>query len=118
MSLTIYHNPRCSKSRKTLELIQEAGVSTNIVDYLSEPPSAARILQLAELLGLTVQELLRRNEADFKDAADLPDLDDNAALAAWVANHPKVLERPIVVDDGANKAVMGRPPENVRNLLP
>lgn len=118
MSLTIYHNPRCSKSRKTLELIQEAGVSPNIVDYLSEPPSAARILQLSELLGLTVQELLRRNEADFKDAADLPDLDDNAALAAWVANHPKVLERPIVVDDGANRAVMGRPPENVRNLLP
>ncbi len=118
MSLTIYHNPRCSKSRKTLELIQEAGESPNIVDYLSEPPSAARILQLAELLGLTVQELLRRNEADFKDAADLPDLDDNAALAAWVANHPKVLERPIVVDDGANRAVMGRPPENVRNLLP
>lgn len=118
MSLTIYHNPRCSKSRKTLELIQEAGVSPNIVDYLSEPPSAARILQLAELLGLTVQELLRRNEADFKDAADLPDLDDNAALAAWVTNHPKVLERPIVVDDGANRAVMGRPPENVRNLLP
>jgi arsenate reductase len=118
MSLTIYHNPRCSKSRKTLELIQEAGVHPNIVDYLSEPPSAARILQLAELLGLTVQELLRRNEADFKDAADLPDLDDNAALAAWVANHPKVLERPIVVDDGANRAVMGRPPENVRNLLP
>ena len=118
MSLTIYHNPRCSKSRKTLELIQEAGVSPNIVDYLSEPPSAARILQLAELLGLTVQELLRRNEADFKDAADLPDLDDNAALAAWVAIHPKVLERPIVVDDGANRAIMGRPPENVRNLLP
>ena len=101
-----------------MELIQEAGVSPNIVDYLSEPPAAARILQLAELLGLTVQELLRRNEADFKDAADLPDLDDNAALAAWVANHPKVLERPIVVDDGSNRAVMGRPPENVRNLLP
>ena len=118
MSLTIYHNRRCSKSRKTLELIQEAGVSPNIVDYLSEPPSAARILQLAELLGLTVQELLRRNEADFKDAAELPDLDDNAELAAWIANHPKVLERPIVVDDGANRAVMGRPPENVRNLLP
>ena len=101
-----------------MELIREAGVSPNIVDYLSEPPATARILQLAELLGLTVQELLRRNEADFKDAPDLPDLDDNAALAAWVANHPKVLERPIVVDDGANRAVMGRPPENVRNLLP
>jgi arsenate reductase len=118
MSLTIYHNPRCSKSRKTLELIQEAGVSPDIIDYLSEPPTATRILQLADLLGMTVQELLRRNEADFKAAADLPDLDDDAALAAWVADHPKVLERPIVVDDGSNRAVMGRPPENVRDLLP
>lgn len=118
MSLTIYHNPRCSKSRKTLELIQGAGVSPNIIDYLSEPPSAARILQLVDLLGLTVQQLLRRNEADFKDAVDLPDLNDNAALAAWIADHPQVLERPIVVDDEANRAVVGRPPENVQDLLP
>ncbi len=118
MSLTIYHNPRCSKSRKTLELIQGAGVSPNIIDYLSEPPSAARILQLVDLLGLTVQQLLRRNEADFKDAVDLPDLNDNAALAAWIAEHPQVLERPIVVDDEANRAVVGRPPENVQDLLP
>ncbi len=118
MSLTIYHNPKCSKSRKTLELLQEAGVSPNIVDYLSEPPSAVRILQLADLLGLAVQELLRRNEADFKDAADLPDLSDNASLAAWVTDHPQVLERPIVVDDDANRAVLGRPPENVQDLLP
>ncbi len=117
MSLTIYHNPKCSKSRKTLELIQEAGVSPDIVDYLSAPPSATRILQLADLLGMTVQELLRKNEADFKDAAVLPDLDDNAALAAWVADHPKVLERPIVVDDGTNRAIMGRPPANVQDLL-
>ncbi len=118
MSLTIYHNPKCSKSRKTLELIQGAGVSPNIIDYLSEPPSAARILQLVDLLGLTVQQLLRRNEADFKDAVDLPDLNDNAALAAWIAAHPQVLERPIVVDDEANRAVVGRPPENVQDLLP
>ncbi len=118
MSLTIYHNPRCSKSRKTLELIQGAGVSPNIIDYLSEPPSAARILQLVDLLGLTVQQLLRRNEAVFKDAVDLPDLNDNAALAAWIAEHPQVLERPIVVDDEANRAVVGRPPENVQDLLP
>ncbi len=118
MSMTIYHNPRCSKSRKTLELIQEAGVSPNIVDYLSEPPSAARILQLADLLGSSVVELLRRKEADFRNATDLPALDNNAALAAWVEAHPQVLERPIVVDDDANKAIMGRPPENVQALLP
>jgi len=93
-------------------------VNANIVDYLSEPPSKARILQLAGLLGSSVVELLRRNEADFKEATDLPGLDDDDALAAWVVAHPKVLERPIVVDDDANKAIMGRPPENVQDLLP
>lgn len=118
MSLTIYHNPRCSKSRKTLEIIQDAGITPEIVEYLAEPPSAERILQLAGLLGVPVQALLRKNEDAFKNAQDLPDLDDDAALAAWVAAHPKVLERPIVVDDAANKAVVGRPPENVTELLP
>ncbi len=93
-------------------------MNANIVDYLSEPPSKTRILQLAGWLECSVLELLRRNEADFKEATDLPALDDNEALAAWVEAHPKVLERPIVVDDDANKAIMGRPPENVQNLLP
>jgi arsenate reductase len=93
-------------------------VNANIVDYLSEPPSKARILQLADWLECSVLELLRRNEADFKEATDLPALDDDDALAAWVEAHPKVLERPIVVDDEANKAIMGRPPENVQDLLP
>ncbi len=118
MSLTIYHNPGCSKSRKTLELIQEAGITPSIVEYLSDPPSADRIQQLAALLGMTIQELLRRNEAVFKESTDLPDLEDGAALAAWISANPKVLERPIVVDDHANKAVVGRPPEKVHNLLP
>ena len=118
MSLVIYHNPRCSKSRKTLEIIQEAGITPGVVEYLAEAPSAARILQMAALLGLSVQDLLRRNEAEFVAATDLPDLNDDAALAAWISDNPKVLQRPIVVDDDANKAVIGRPPENVRDLLP
>lgn len=117
MSLVIYHNPQCSKSRKTLEIIQESGVTPGIVEYLAEAPSAARIVQLAELLGLSVQDLLRRNELEFTAATDLPDLADNAALAAWMSANPKVLQRPIVVDDDANKAVIGRPPENVHELL-
>jgi arsenate reductase len=117
MSLTIYHNPRCSKSRKTLELIQETGLRPNIVEYLSEPPTPDRILTLSKLLGVSVQELLRKNEADFKEATDLPDLADDPALATWISRNPRVLERPIVVDDDANKAVVGRPPENVRDLL-
>ena len=118
MALTIYHHPGCSKSRKTLEIIENAGITPGIVDYLAEPPTAARILQIAGLLGVPVQDLLRRNEAVFKEAADLPDLGDDAALATWVAANPRVLERPIVVDDEANKAVVGRPPENVAALLP
>ena len=88
MPLTIYHNPRCSKSRQTLELIRQAGVDPTIVLYLEEPT-----------------------------ADDLPDTEDDAALAAWIANHPKVLERPIVVDDERRAAVVGRPPDNVQVLL-
>ncbi len=118
MTLTIYYNPRCSKCRKTLELIQEAGIRPGIVAYLDEPPSAARILELASLLGLPVRELLRRGDAEFAAAQDVPDLGDDAALAAWLADNPKLLVRPIVVDEDARRAVIGRPPENVRQLLP
>ena len=117
MSLKIYHNPRCSKSRKTLEIIKEAGVEPGIVLYLEEPPGAAEILDMAGKLGKSVADLLRRGESAFKEATDLPDLSNDAALAAWVAAHPIVLERPIVVDTSSGKAVLGRPPENVRELL-
>jgi arsenate reductase len=118
MTITIYHNPRCSKSRKTLELIEDAGITPAIVKYLDSPPDTARILELAALLGMPVAELLRRNEDDFRNADDLPPLEDDDALAAWVAKNPRVLQRPIVVDDAAGIAVVGRPPENVRALLP
>ena len=117
MSLTIYHNPHCSKSRETLKLLQESGVEHAIVEYLSEPPMAGRILQLAALLGVPVAELLRRGENEFTTAQDLPDIDDDNALAAWIARNPKVLQRPIVVDDDGNRAVVGRPPENVLELI-
>jgi arsenate reductase len=118
MTITIYHNPRCSKSRKTLELIENAGVTPQIVRYLDEPPGADRIRHLADTIGVPVAELLRRGEEDFKNAADLPDLGDDQALAGWLAAHPRVLQRPIVIDDEAGRAVIGRPPENVAELLP
>jgi len=118
MSLTIYHNPRCSKSRRTLELIRDGGVEPTVIAYLDEPPKAARIEELAGLLGCPVRDLLRTNEDDFRQATDLPDLDDDAALAAWLAAHPRVLQRPIVVDDVRRSAVVGRPPEAVLGLLP
>ena len=115
--LTIYHNPRCSKSRQSLEIITDSGIEPTIIQYLENAPDAARILQLARLLEKPVAALLRRGEEAFKNATDLPDLDDDTALASWLARNPKVLERPIVVDDEQNRAVLGRPPENVRELL-
>jgi len=117
MPLTIYHNPRCSKSRKTLQLITDAGVEPTVVLYLKESPSAADILGIAGKLGSTVADLLRRGEAEFREATDLPDLDNAEALAEWLASHPLVLQRPIVIDDKRDKAVLGRPPENVLELL-
>ena len=117
MSLTIYHNPRCSKSRKTLEIIREAGVEPTILLYLDDTPSAKDIAAVADKLGLPVADLLRTGESAFKEATDLPDLADDAALAEWVNAHPIVLERPIVVDTESGKAVIGRPPENVNALL-
>lgn len=117
MAITIYHNPRCSKSRKTLEIINAAGIKPKVALYLQDNPGASEILSLADMLGLPVADLVRRGESAFKDAAELPDLNDDTALAAWIAAHPIVLQRPIVVDDESGKAVIGRPPENVHTLL-
>ncbi len=117
MAVTIYHNPRCSKSRKTLELIAESGTAHTVVLYLEDSPDAATIIDLADKLGLSVVDLLRRGESDFKEAIDLPDLADNAKLADWLAAHPIVLERPVVVNNESGEAVIGRPPENVLQLL-
>ena len=117
MTIRIYHNPRCSKSRKTLQLIQDAGVEPDIVLYLQAVPSADDIVDVAGRLGLPVAELLRRGESAFREAQDLPSLDDDAALASWLTRNPIVLQRPIVVDTETGRAVIGRPPENVAELL-
>lgn len=117
MTITIYHNPRCSKSRKTLEILQEAGIEPEIVAYLDTPPDADDIRLLAKQLGIPVNGLLRRGESEFRQASDLPDLDDDAGLAAWLARHPRVMERPIVVDAASGRAVIGRPPESVSDLI-
>jgi len=117
MNIILYHNPLCSKSRRTLEIIQKNGIEPKIIDYLKTPPDAVTIEHLAALLELTVSDLLRKSEVDFTTANDLPSLDDNAALAKWIKKHPKMLQRPIVVDDDRNLAVIGRPPENVLELI-
>ena len=117
MSILIYHNPRCSKSRKTLELIEESGIGHRIVEYLKEPPNAAELRRLADMLGVPLAEMLRKSESEFAAAGDLPLLSDDQALSEWLQRHPAVLQRPIVVDEASGRAVIGRPPENVTALF-
>ncbi len=117
MCITIYHNPRCSKSRKTLDILERHGVSPAIVEYLSTPPDAETLLRLAKLVGVPLADLLRQREGVFSDAGNSVPLDDERALAEWVNKNPSVLERPIVVDEKNDRAVVGRPPENVLTLL-
>ena len=117
MSMTIYHNPRCSKSRKTLELMETHGITPDIVDYLSTPPDPAALQKIAGLIGVPLADLVRRGEAEFREAGDAVPLDDEQALAEWMADNPKVLQRPIVVDASGERAIVGRPPENVLELI-
>jgi arsenate reductase len=115
MTVTIYHNPRCSKSRQTLTLLQDKGVEPTVVPYLETPPDAATLKDLLKMLGLAPRELMRRKEAAYKEnGLDDPSLDDDALIAAMVAN-PILIERPIVVSGG--KAALGRPPEQVLDIL-
>lgn len=111
----IYHNPRCSKSRQTLALLQEQGIEPTIIEYLKTPVSAQDITELLALLGISARELLRKGEAVYKELA-LADksLSDEQLIAAMVDN-PKLIERPIVVHN--NLARLGRPPESVLDII-
>lgn len=113
MTITLYHNPRCSKSRAALALLEQQGVAPKVVEYLKTPPSAAELTRILMLLGLRPRDLLRPAEAR-QAGLDDPALDDKALIAAMVAN-PIVIERPIAV--GADSARIGRPPERVLELL-
>jgi len=111
----IYHNPRCSKSRATLALLEDRGGAIEVIDYLQTPPSAAELAGLLQQLGMPARELLRTGETEYRSLGlDDPALDD-AALIAAMAAHPKLIERPIVVANG--KAAIGRPPEAVLAIL-
>ncbi|WP_174874781.1 arsenate reductase (glutaredoxin) [Vogesella oryzae] len=113
--LRYYHNPRCSKSREGLQLLQERGAELQVIEYLKTPPSADELRRILALLGISARALLRSKEEEFQtlglaDAA----LDDEALIAAMVA-HPRLIERPIAV--GEHAAAIGRPPENLLALL-
>lgn len=114
MDVVIYHNPRCSKSRETLALLQDRGIEPRIVPYLEQPPTVAELRRVLDLLGIPARDLLRRKEAKEAGLDDAA-LTEEAIIAGMVA-HPKVIERPIVVVDD-RKAALGRPPEQVLALL-
>lgn len=115
MSVTIYHNPRCSKSRQTLQLLEEKGVDVDVVEYLKTPPTASKIKELLGMLGLKPRELMRRKETEYKEQGLADEgLTDQQLIKAMVET-PKLIERPIVVN--GDKAAIGRPPENVLEIL-
>ncbi len=116
LSVTIYHNPRCSKSRATLALLEEQGVNTTVVEYLKTPPDAGELERILGLLKLEPRDLMRHKEAEYRELGlDDPAL-DRAALIRAMVEHPKLIERPIVVS--GRKAAIGRPPERVLDILP
>jgi len=115
MSVTIYHNPRCSKSRATLALLEERGVSPNVVAYLETPPNEAELNVILRALGKEPRDLIRKGEEAYNaQGLDDESLSREALIKAMVEN-PVLIERPIVVN-GA-KAAIGRPPENVLDIL-
>ena len=114
--LTLYHNPRCSKSRGALELLQARGLAPNVVRYLETPLDAAQLEALLGKLGISARQLLRTGEDEYK-TLDLADASlSEEQLIAAIAAHPKLMERPILAT--ADKAVIGRPPENILEILP
>lgn len=111
----LYHNPRCSKSRQTLELLRERGVEPEIIEYLKTPPTAAELDRILKLLDREPRELMRTGESEYRELGlDEPGL-DRAALIQAMVDHPRLIERPILVT--GKRAALGRPPEDVLEIL-
>ena len=112
--MKIYHNPRCSKSRETLNIIKESGKDVDIIEYLKTPPTAEELEEVLLKLNLPIEYLIRTGEEIYKTEYKDKELTDAEWIQALV-EHPNMLERPIVVND--DQAILGRPPENVQKLL-
>ena len=113
-NVTIWHNPRCSKSRNAVALLEEQGVEAEVVKYLDTPPSKEELAKMLNMLDITARELMRTKEDIYKELKLKDVSDENALIEAMVAN-PKLIERPIVIKDG--KAAIGRPIENIVELI-
>ena len=115
MTVTIYHNPRCSKSRQTLQLLIENGIEPEIIDYLKSPPSQSELDDILKMLAMEPRDLIRKQEKEYKIARlDNPGLSRKDLITAMI-KHPILIERPIVIAN--HKAVIGRPPENVLDII-
>lgn len=112
--ITIYHNPACRKSRETLKLITDSGAEPEVIEYIKNPPSEEELTDLLQKLGLKPEELLRKGEAIYKEKFKGNTYSNEEWIKIMVEN-PKLIERPIVVRE--DKAIIGRPPENVNQLL-
>jgi arsenate reductase (glutaredoxin) len=115
MTVKIFHNPRCTKSRQTLQLLKDRGIEPEVVEYLKAPPSAAELADILDKLGIEPRDLMRKQEAEYKaNGLDSSALDKQSLIDGMVS-HPILIERPIVVAN--DKAAIGRPPENVLSIL-
>ncbi len=115
MSVEIYHNPRCSKSRQTMQLLEENGVEAEVIEYLKTPPNHQTLERILQMLNMEPRQLMRKGEAEYREnGLDNPELSRAQLIDAMIA-HPKLIERPIVVNNG--KAALGRPPEDVLEII-
>ena len=112
---TIYHNPRCSKSRQTLQILRDRGIEPSIVEYVKTPLQKDQLKKISTSLGFRPKEFVRKNESDFKERNLVNHLEDDDKMIEAMAAYPKIIERPIVVLK--DKAVIGRPPDNVLKLI-
>lgn len=113
-TIKIYHNPRCSKSRNAVALLEEKGVDAEVVKYLDTPPSKEELVEILKMLGISARELMRTKEDIYKELG-LKDVSDEDVLIEAMVTNPKLIERPIVIKDG--KAAIGRPIENIIEIL-
>ncbi|MEZ5009674.1 MAG: arsenate reductase (glutaredoxin) [Chitinophagales bacterium] len=112
--IEIYHNPRCTKSRETLQLLESKGIEPKVIEYLKDIPTEKELKEILKKLGIKAYDLLRRNEAIFKEEYKGKDLTEDQWIEAMI-EHPKLIERPIVIN--GKKAALGRPPEKVLDIL-
>ena len=112
---TIYHNPRCTKSRQTLQLLRDHGIDPTIVEYLDQPPTRTELRQIVRALGIPARELIRQTEKLFADVGDAEIRYSDSAAVNLLAEHPRLIQRPIVLR--GDRAMIGRPPENILKLV-